>query len=260
MSTLHLRPASIALKLLLIVFALDLAYALTQALHFGFDHLDKYPIRLFDLDWEQSVPTLFSTLLLLSIALVLLFIASEQRSRRQPAVAWRMLALVFLFLAADEGLEVHEAVSRLITRFFHPTGILFFAWVIPYGILTVLLGTLFFRFLLSLPARTRRLFILAATLYLGGALGMELLGAKLASTLGDDNPTYALIAGIEENLEMLGAILFLYALLRFAQAGRMSLVIVPELTQPASSTAPAAPTILDQFPPPSLPQTMSPAQ
>ena len=61
-----------------------------------------------------------------------------------------------------------------------------------------------------------------------------MIEARLAEAVGNANPTYAVLAGIEENLEVLGAILLLYALLRFAQMNQMSLMLTTGQCSPAS--------------------------
>jgi len=94
-------------------------------------------------------------------------------------------------------------------------GIFYFAWVIPGIALVLVLGLFFLRFLLSLPATTRRRFLIAATLYLGGALGVELIGGQYAELHGFESFTYSMIATVEESLEMAGLILFIRALLKY---------------------------------------------
>ena len=44
---------------------------------------------------------------------------------------------------------------------------------------------------------------------------MELLGGYLASTTGMENVSYAIVATIEESLEMLGIVVFIHALISY---------------------------------------------
>ena len=53
----------------------------------------------------------------------------------------------FVFMLIDEALELHEAVSRLTRRGVHVGGILTYAWVIPYGVLTLAVAS-YLRFVL----------------------------------------------------------------------------------------------------------------
>ena len=93
-------------------------------------------------------------------------------------------------------------------------GLLYFLWVIPYGIATFLLGLFYLRFLWRLPSATRRRFIVAGIIFLTGAIAFDMLGGLEAETYGFNNVIYCALYTIEEFLEMLGSILFLSALLR----------------------------------------------
>ncbi len=54
---------------------------------------------------------------------------------------------------------------------------------------------------------------MAATLYVGGAIGFELIGGRYSELHGAQNLTYSMIATTEESLEMAGVIFFIRALL-----------------------------------------------
>jgi hypothetical protein len=55
---------------------------------------------------------------------------------------------------------------------------------------------------------------MAATFYIGGAIGVELIGSHHAELYGYENWTYSMIATLEESLEMAGLIVFIWALLK----------------------------------------------
>lgn len=76
----------------------------------------------------------------------------------------------------------------------------------------------FRKFIFSLPFRTKALFILAGAIYVGGAIGMESIGGYIADTPGLHPAAYAVAATIEELLEMLGVIIFIYALLSYIKS------------------------------------------
>ena len=76
-----------------------------------------------------------------------------------------------------------------------------------------IVGIGFLPFLLRLPSRTRNLFALSGIVYVGGAIGVEMLSASQADLNGEDNLAYALIVTLEELCEMVGVVLFLHALL-----------------------------------------------
>jgi hypothetical protein len=49
----------------------------------------------------------------------------------------------------------------------------------------------------------------------GGALGMEMVCGYYADAVGQRNLIYGLLASVEEILEMVGVIVFIYALLSY---------------------------------------------
>ena len=59
------------------------------------------------------------------------------------------------------------------------------------------------------------LFLLAGGLYIGGALGMEMIGGYYTDFYGKNNLTYALITCLEEVLEMTGIVVFIHGLLDY---------------------------------------------
>ena len=65
----------------------------------------------------------------------------------------------------------------------------------------------------QLPSGTRILFLSAVAPYVGGARGMQLVGAPIDA----DTLRYNPITAAEKALEIVGSLLFLYALLRYMQ-------------------------------------------
>src|SRR5690606_35164649 len=103
----------------------------------------------------------------------------------------------------------HEHLGWLV----HGEGVFYYGWVIPAGVLTALIGLAFLPFLRALPQRTRRRFVLAGLVYVGGALVMEAPLGLWAERHGADNLGYGLIDLVEESLELVGLNLFVLALL-----------------------------------------------
>lgn len=170
--------------------------------------------ELFLFEEERNLPTLFNfTLLVANMAalgaVTIFAFGGNDRWRWH----WLFLALVFLFLAYDEAAQVHEGLNKVMAGVVDASGFLAFAWVVP-GIATVLLvGLAFARFLLALPGRSAMSFLLAGLLYVGGAIGVEMIGANFWWSNGWDNVAYSLLATLEETLEMAGLIVLLHATL-----------------------------------------------
>ncbi len=109
-------------------------------------------------------------------------------------------------------------------------GILFFAWVLPAGIAVLVVLLLFIPFLRKLASDTRNRFLFAGAVFLSGAIGCELAGGKVAQWQGGANLSYVLLTPLEEGLEMVGAILFIRALL--IHLGSLKTILRIEFKQP----------------------------
>lgn len=180
---------------------------------FGDGHLHGF-VPQFNLDREMNVPTWFSSFLFLFGA-VLLWKAGDlpgpgpARFRR----SWRGLAVVFVGLSIDEMAAFHEMAVDPLRKLFHAHGFLHFSWVILGFAFVAALVPVFLKLWLSLPRRTRVLFFVAAFLFLSGALGMEMAAGRFVERHGAANFSYALMANVEETLEMLGQVVFIKGLL-----------------------------------------------
>jgi hypothetical protein len=164
------------------------------------------------LSHEDNLPTWLSACLLFSCAVLLALIARDERLRGSRWVRhWWVLSLIFLYISLDETAGLHENANH----WFRLPGIFYFGWVIPAAILVAIVGLSYLRFLAALPERTRWQFIRAGAVYVGGALGVELVLAWWTDLAGDKNFVYALIDLVEESMEMIGASLFLLSLLEF---------------------------------------------
>lgn len=171
----------------------------------------------FDVNRENNVPTYFSSLLLFASSALLAVIAYAQSPSSRYRWHWVGLAAIFLFFSLDETASLHERLAEPLRTLLDTGGLLYYAWVIPGMAFILLFGLIYTRFWYNLPSRSRRLFALAGIIYVGGALGLELIGGWYIDTY-DRDFYYALLTLIEETLEMTGIAIFLYALL--AHIGR----------------------------------------
>ena len=174
----------------------------------------RHYIMLFGVSSEGKLPTFYSGLTMLGAALLLGLNAAHARMRGERfRWHWIGLAVIFTLMAMDEMVSLHELSSRPIREALGITGgALYHAWVIPAAVFLAFMGVAYLRFLVALPARSRMQFVLAGVVYVGGALGMELIDTMYASAYGR-NLIYGLLATLEEVLEMAGILLFLYALM-----------------------------------------------
>ena len=172
-------------------------------------------VRLTYLNGEATIPSWFSSSLLLACAAALGAIAMVERGRAgRDARHWLGLAVIFVVLSLDEGAGIHEISSGLLRRRFELDGFLRFASVIPLALAAVVVGVAYLRFLWRLPSPTRGWFVLAGAVFVGGAVGVESLGANYFSANGHTFG-YSVFVTIEEAAEMVGLAVFLYALLDY---------------------------------------------
>jgi len=112
---------------------------------------------------------------------------------------------------------LHERLSDPIKEAWGTISWFYFAWVIPGLLILVLLAIVFYRFYMHLPRQTRVHFIIAGSMYLGGALLVEMIGGRFAFQHGMDNLTFGLLSTFEETMELLGMSIFIFALLKFIE-------------------------------------------
>ena len=175
--------------------------------------------HLFTFDAEANFPSLFSGVILALASLLLAVIAMLQKTICPRYIKyWRALSWIFLYIAIDEVCSIHELLIPILRGLFNTRGVLYFPWVIPAAILLTIFLIVFKDFILNLPPKTRSVFLLAGTVYVSGALGMEVLGGYLGDTIGFNTKAYWIVSTIEELLEMFGVVIFIYGLLSYIQS------------------------------------------
>lgn len=169
------------------------------------------------MDKEVNIPTLFSCFLIVTCALLISLIIKRLKNIQDPIeIKWKYLRLIFIFLALDEGLQIHEILIIPDLKPMLPP-LLTVIWVIPYGIFSLWCLLYFMPLLISLPKRIKNLTLVAGATYISGALGLEMVGSSLVRT-GDiklHGISYGLISTFEETLEMAGLIIFIHSLLLY---------------------------------------------
>lgn len=168
-----------------------------------------YPLGPFCFDVEHNLPSFFSTALLVAISLLTACIAKGESDRRKT-FQWAVLAVVFFLMAIDENTEIHEKLNGPIQSLVVASGIFYYSWIIAYLLLVVIFVAFYFRFFLQLPRDTRRRVVLAAALYVGGAIGMEMIDGAWYESFGQ-TPFLNVATTIEELMEMSGCIVFIHA-------------------------------------------------
>lgn len=170
-------------------------------------------IPLFGFDREANLPTMVNAAWL-QLAGLFAFMIARSMSDRGDARRWLGIALILWFLAVDELCMLHDHVSVALHDRFSTTGLLSWPWVIVYGVLTLSVVAFYLRFFFTLDRSLQVGLAVAAVLYVGGAIGMEMFAAR---ELGNDseNLRHAIYYTIEENLEIIASMLTAIVLMRF---------------------------------------------
>lgn len=212
-----------------IIFSLSIIFILLLGLHLYFS-MDQHGSLLNDEDWgfrkfnfgkEKNFPSIYSSLLLLGASASLMFTHFRYRIKASSKYLWITLSLVFLFLSLDELLRIHEKLGGSIKHLFPDTGLFYYTWVIPYVIALAILLFAITKPLFRLPKKTIYGFILSGVVFVGGAVGMEIVSGLYIKNSGmpleiaeNSLPVYIFYT-IEESLEMIGVILFIYYILSY---------------------------------------------
>ncbi len=208
-----ISSSRVALILAIIVLCLTIA---SLAAQYSMFYMDYFPLkhgfkRLVSVGGENNIPTWYSSSALLLASFLIAIIAFAKKATDDKyAIHWKALAIIFLCLSIDEAASVHEALGDVLYRFFPTKGYLYYIWVIPgmIFVLAVVLANL--RFLSHLPAKTRYQFLTAGAVFIFGAIGLEMVAASYEDMY--DSMGFAMLTASEEFSEMLGIVIFIYAL------------------------------------------------
>ncbi len=123
-------------------------------------------VRVFNINRESSIPTWFSSSLLLFSSGLLALIAYSKRKNHERYIGhWIGLALIFLYLSIDEAAAIHEKLTIPLQGAFHATGPFYFAWLIAGVPLMILFTLAYLKFFAHLPRPIRYLFLLAGSIF-----------------------------------------------------------------------------------------------
>lgn len=211
---------------LLVVGALLAAHVAAKALLLigGHGHLMGFA-RVLDLDREESVANFLSGLALFACAAAAALLARAEPEAR-AARGWGIVAACLAFMALDEGAGLHDRLTGPLQAALGTGGVLYLAWVIPYAALAAGVSALVLPLLRSLPRATLLRLVAAGALYVGSAIGMEMVAGSVLSAMSGGAPVADLdwrevgrdprviaAATLEEVGEMVAVALALRALL-----------------------------------------------
>lgn len=190
-----------------IVVALDLVAVLLAAVGVDFAGFGVLS-GLVDVGREASLGTWLNSSLLAVAALAAAgcALALRRRDPRRSWLAWCGIAFVLCAASIDEIVQLHESGNQFVARLFPTAESLPWPWVLAGSAAVIVvaagLGPLVWR--LAAPVRTWLL--VAAVLYVGGALGVEMLSAPIYPGEGVPHLGYDVLNAAEEGLEMIGVV------------------------------------------------------
>ena len=229
-----LTPRLIRALLTVVTAGLFVAHGIVQVGIYCFG-AKKHWLESLNMDRELNLPTLFSSALLLMAALLMQRLGRS--SNPNEAQDWRFLSKIFIFLALDEALQIHEILIIPGLRYqVHPA--LASTWVVPYAVFTLILLWRFRGFLGSISQATASRLLRSGAVYISGAIGMEMIGsfAVRSGLIRLHSLWYGTITGLEEALELLGIILLIDALLRALLNQRESIDLTLRLDTDSDDT------------------------
>lgn len=225
----EIYPKTIFKYLLYIILFLLCANIVGLVFKFYFGHNYVYGlVPLFDFNHEKNIPTLYSSIALILVSVLLLLIAVKHKKNNTSYLPWAILSIIFLFLSIDETATIHDGLIYIAAKdSLNTSGLFFYAWVIPYGIALIVFVIAYLKFLTNLPRNIMVLFIISGSIFVTGAIGFELIEGKVDELYGVDNLLYSILYTVEELLEMFGIALFIYTLLIYivSQFGRFTITI-----------------------------------
>ncbi len=241
---------------ILLLLVVNLGHAAAQVLlHFSPSGLADAVEALFDLDREGNLSTLYNALLILGAALLAALIALWRQDRDLPEwTAWSGIALIFSFLFVDELCALHDSLDFVLAERMNSSGALSWPWVIAYGVLTLFVAVVFLPFFFRLPRCFRFRFGMAAVLYVGGAIGLEMIAASQVAAIGGEGPAYPWLVAVEESLEMGAFLLVIDSLLQYLECECPGFAFRVETSPAKGAGAPAASRHLERPSPAKVPE------
>lgn len=209
-------PLTIVRFLMVGVIFFTLMSAGIQIGKYVFNYQDDW-LDLFNVDQELNFPTWYSALMIGFCSILLRIIAiGKKRQGDRFAPDWQLLSLIFGWLAIDEVVSIHEIlIIPEMSDALHLPKFLYSAWVIPGMVFVIWFTRRYSNFVHRLPSKSRQHFVLASSTYLGGALGMEMVGSYIAQSFSQQHIIYGLCTVVEEFLELTGIVMFIYALVYY---------------------------------------------
>lgn len=188
----------------------------------------------FNLNHEERFGAMFGALLILTASTLMACAAYRAMpDKKWLALGWLLFACILAFMACDEYFSIHEkagAYAGLQSKGYGsqimPNWVKVMAVVV--GLLCIPMG--FFWWMLPRGVRIRT--AIAAAVFLGGAMGVEVISSAFVMHQGNENFGYYILVAIEEGMEMLGMFIVIDTMLLHLMGVRQK----SGLTEPVNTT------------------------
>ncbi len=212
-TTVVLRGRSLVVGALVVAAVLAGLHFASVALAYGLPSSGFHVPEAVKLNNEATVATWFSSFVDFTNAALLAVITVGAPARERWR--WAVTTLAVLGVSVDEVSGFHEDLSWVLHNAMHTTGLLTYAWVVPAVLFVAAVGLLCVRMILARPGGI--LVLLGGVVFVAGAAGVEVFEGWWVSATGETtDAVFLLLNGVEETMEMLGAIVTMAGLLRMA--------------------------------------------
>ncbi len=183
-------------------------------------------LRQFSLNAEQNLASWYTSLLLALGALLAWVAGSCETAEGQGTRRfWRLTAMLLLAAAADETVSFHEVLTLFMPEVQELSPLLHFAWVALAVPLLAILALWCLPMMWRLPRVTFWGLVAAAVLFVGGAVGLEMIAGLVIDWAGEASIAYRVVYMLEDTFEMLGCAVFILAVLRHIRGQAPSLEV-----------------------------------
>ncbi len=211
-------------------------------------------VTLFDLDLGTNLPTFYTCFLLFMCAA--LFGAHSLLPNAKQRYGWLVMTGACVFLGVDEGSRITEGFLLDTVRSLNhgqnngsDQGWLHHVWVLPFGIAAALLVLVLSKWMFALDKATRLGLIMGGSVYITGAVFMELYSGRIAEHIDQRSlapgildhlpcevypanschlyasPSYIMAYTVEKTLEMTALVICAWTLMRALGRERVTVEI-----------------------------------
>ena len=220
-TNINLNPKRLAFILEMLVLLLAVLSITGQAIRFYTVYDEAFGlIPLVNMAKSLSIPTIYAILLQFSAALLLGAVSILKHNQKDTyRWHWTAMALWFLHMSFNIGTPVHKALIMPLRRLAlanfpgFPRPVL----TISAAFLLVILLVFYVKFFKELPARTKKMTLIAFGVYLLGFICMEFVMPWHVDLNGADNLLYNIIVTVGRSLKMSSMILLIFTIIQYIQ-------------------------------------------